>query len=154
MSRPSLSVSEDVALLLLRLGGLSLALVHGWGKVVALSSGEAAGFVSGVAALGFPLPGLFAWAAALSEFLGGLLVAIGLKARIAAVFAAFTMLVAAVVQHHAFGHLLAAAGWRSVPAETLKAWGNPELALLYLGLFVVVMLRGAGRLSLDGFLGR
>jgi putative oxidoreductase len=146
--------SDEVALLLLRMAGLAVALVHGWGKIVALSSGQAAGFVGAVAALGFPLPLVFAWAAALSEFLGGLLVALGLKARIAAAFAAFTMAVAALAQHHALERLLVAAGWRSVPEATLKSWGNPELALLYLLVFGVVILKGPGRLSLDGFLGR
>ena len=63
----SRTLPSDVALLLLRLSGLGLALAHGYGKVVALSTGQGDRFIAGVEALGFPLPGLFAWAAALAE---------------------------------------------------------------------------------------
>jgi uncharacterized membrane protein YphA (DoxX/SURF4 family) len=37
-----------------------------------------------------------------------------------------------------------------VPPERLIAWGNPELALLYLAAFLSVALAGAGGLSIDG----
>jgi uncharacterized membrane protein YphA (DoxX/SURF4 family) len=62
-------MKNDLALVLLRLAGLYLAVGHGWGKVVALASGEGGRFIEGVAELGFPAPGLFAWAAALDELL-------------------------------------------------------------------------------------
>jgi len=140
---------HDVALLLLRLTGLGLALAHGWSKVAALSTGQGERFIEGVARLGFPAPGLFAWAAALAEFAGGLLVALGLGTRIAAGFAAATMAVAAFVRHRALGRLLAWLGIAPVPDETLKAWGNPELALVYLVLLLAVLLLGPGRFSLD-----
>ena len=84
-SRPT-----DLGLLVLRLGiGLTLALAHGLGKLP-----PSDGFIEGTAAMGFPLPVLFAWAAALSEFLGGLLLAVGLATRPAAVFVSVTMAVA------------------------------------------------------------
>jgi putative oxidoreductase len=140
---------HDAALLLLRLAGLGLALAHGWGKVAALSTGQGQGLIETVGRLGFPAPALFAWAAALSEFAGGLLVALGLGTRIAAGFAAVTMAVAAFVRHHALTRLVAWLGLASVPDETLKAWGNPELALVYLVVLLAVLLLGPGRLSLD-----
>jgi putative oxidoreductase len=140
---------QDVSLLLLRLAGLGLALGHGWGKLVSLASGQGAGFVEAVAKLGFPLPGLFAWAAALAEFVGGLCVALGLATRVAAAFAAVDLAVAAFLRHHAHAHLLAYLGLLRIPAETQAKWGNPELALVYLAIFLAIGLAGPGRLSLD-----
>lgn len=147
-------MTRDLALLLLRLTGLGLAVLHGWGKVAALSSGTGDRLVAGVAELGFPVPGLFAWAAALAEFGGGLLVTLGLASRVAAGFAAFTMAVAAFGRHKAHLQVLAGLGLLGVPAETLKGWGNPELALVYLAAFVVVALVGPGRFALDSLVAR
>lgn len=145
----SKTLSTDVALLLLRLSGLGMALAHGYGKVVALSTGGGDRFIEGVASLGFPLPALFAWAAALAELLGGLLVALGVGTRVAASFAAVTMFVAAFFRHHALDRLLVAVGMRQASEETVRSWGNPELALLYLLVFTTLVLTGGGRFSLD-----
>jgi len=145
---------QNLGLLLLRMAGLGLALGHGWAKIERLSTGEGARFVEGVARLGFPQPETFAWAAAVSEFVGGLCVALGLGTRIAALFPAFTMGVAAFLRHHAHEHLLVVLGLRQVSAETLEAWGDPEGALLYLGAFLAVAALGPGRFALDSVIGR
>jgi len=147
-------MARDVALLILRLAGLGLALAHGWAKVAALASGGGDPFIEAVAGLGFPLPGLFAWAAALAEFAGGLAVGLGLATRIAACFAAFNMAVAAFGRHHAHLHLLNAIGLLHATPEQLKSWGNPELALVYLAIFLAIALLGGGRFALDTLLGR
>ena len=56
----------DAGLLILRVfAGLSLALAHGLGKLPPSDR-----FIAGAAEMGFPLPALFAWAAALPESLG------------------------------------------------------------------------------------
>ena len=144
--------SSDLGLLLLRLTGLGLALAHGYGKVAALAAGEGDRFIAGVESLGFPLPGLFAWAAALAEFLGGLCVALGLGTRVAAAFAGFAMFVAAFLRHHALQHLLVAVGAMGASEETVRSWGNPELALLYLLVFGALVVTGGGRFSLDRLL--
>jgi putative oxidoreductase len=138
---------------LLRLSGLGLALGHGWGKVSALAAGHGERLVDSVSAIGFPAPLVFAWAAALAEFVGGLCVALGLGTRIAAAFAGFTMLVAAFGRHQAHRHFLSWLGLAPVPEDTLKAWGNPELALVYLLAFVTIALLGPARFSLDARLG-
>ena len=140
---------NDLALVLLRLSGLGMALAHGYGKVAALAAGEGDGFIAGVETLGFPLPWLFAWAAALAEFLGGLCVALGLGTRVAAASAGFAMFVAAFVRHRAHQHLLVALGAVQVSEETRGSWGNPELALVYLLAFGALALTGGGRFSLD-----
>jgi putative oxidoreductase len=145
------SARSDVALLLLRLAGFGLLCIHGWGKLVALAGGNT-GFADSVAKMGFPAPLAFAWAAALGETLGGLLVGLGLFTRFAAPVCAFTMAVAAFGQHHAHDHLLVRLGLRAASEETVKGWGSPEMALLYLACFLAVALLGAGRYSLDHLL--
>jgi putative oxidoreductase len=146
--------THDLGLLLLRLAGLGLALAHGWGKLERFATGQGGRFVEGVAKLGFPQPELFGWAAALSEFAGGILVTLGLGTRVAACFAAFTMGVAAFVRHRAHEHLLVVLGARSATPETLEAWGDPEGALLYLAAFLAIALLGPGRFALDALWGR
>jgi len=146
-------MAKDLGLLLLRLTGLYLAVSHGYGKLVGLAAGETR-FVDGVASLGFPMPVLFAWAATLAEFLGGLAVAAGLFTRWSAVAVAFTMLVAAFGRHHALGHLASWLRIAPVSEETAKSWGNPELAVVYLAVFAAVALLGPGRFSVDAKMGR
>jgi putative oxidoreductase len=140
-------------LLILRLTGLYLAVGHGWGKAVGLASGQSR-FVEAVASMGFPAPVLFAWAAALSELAGGIAIALGLFTRWAAVFAGATMLVAAFVRHRASSQLLSSIGIAPASEESLKSWGNPELATIYLAICVALALLGPGRFSVDARLGR
>lgn len=117
----------DAALTLLRIAaGLMMAAFHGWGKLP-----PSADLVQGVESMGFPLPTVFAWAAGLSEFVGGILLAIGLCTRPAAFFIACTMIVAAFIVHR---------------ADPLAA---REMAILYLGVSLVFLANGAGRFGFD-----
>ena len=126
------SPATDLGLLLLRLGlGLMMAFGHGLGKLP-----PSAGFIEGTAAMGFPLPTVFAWAAALSEFVGGLLIAVGLATRPAALFVAGTMAVAAFVAH---------AG---------DPFGDREMALVYLTGALALVATGGGRYALDRLVDR
>lgn len=144
---------EDVGLLVLRLSGLGLALAHGLPKAMALAAGQSR-LPEAVAKLGFPLPTAFAWAAALGELGGGLLVALGLFTRAGAALAAFTMFVAAFFQHHAFSRLMVSLRLRYVSEDTLKAWGNPELALMYLAVLLAVLIMGPGGIAFDSLVGK
>ena len=145
------ATSSDYALLLLRMAGLLLAIGHGWGKVYGLATG-AEGMIGMVDRLGFPMPYFFAWAAALAEFAGGLMVAAGLFTRTAALFGAFTMATAAFVRHQS---LLVFGAWLGVVSPdpaVLEAAGDPERALLFLVILLALTVLGGGRFSLDRML--
>ncbi len=61
---------------------MGLGIAHyGYGKTF---GGHMDKFAAGVAQMGLPLPVVFAWAAAFSELLGGILVAVGFQTRAAA----------------------------------------------------------------------
>jgi putative oxidoreductase len=144
--------ADDFALLLMRVGfGLGIALAHGLPKVQALLAGDT-GFVQGVARLGFPSPHAFAWISALIELVGGLAVALGLFTRPFAGLNAANMIVAGFWRHHAHDQLLGITGMRVWTEEQLKAWGRPELALVYLLGFLALLLMGAGAYAFDGVL--
>jgi putative oxidoreductase len=117
----------DLGLLLLRLWfGLVLAFGHGLSKMTALDS-----FTRTVAAQGFPMPGLMGFGAAASELLGGLLLALGLFTRLAALPVAVTMTMAALIVHRA------------------DPFMKKEFALCYAVAAVVLLVAGPGKYSLD-----
>ena len=125
-----LSTVANMGLALLRIfAGVALMTSHGLTKLPPSEQ-----FVGGVANIGFPEPTVFAWAAALSEFLGGALLALGLLTRPASFFIACTMLTALL------GVL------RSDP------FGKQELAFLYLFIALCFLLKGASDWSIDAFL--
>ncbi|HJO03002.1 MAG TPA: DoxX family protein [Acidobacteriota bacterium] len=146
--------SSDYALFLLRTAGLLLAFAHGWTKFYALVTGQADWLVSTVSGLGFPLPVMFAWAIGLTEFVGGICVAVGLYTRLSASLAAVAMFTAAFIRHRALMHFGAWLGVASPTAAEIESSGNPERALLFLTIMATLVILGPGRLSVDGRLSR
>jgi uncharacterized membrane protein YphA (DoxX/SURF4 family) len=63
------------------------------------------------------------------------------------------MFVAAFGRHKAHAQMAVSLGLMEASADTLKAWGSPELALVYLVAFVSVALIGPGRFALDAMFG-
>ncbi|HTM67848.1 MAG TPA: DoxX family protein [Candidatus Binatia bacterium] len=126
------SKKQDIALLVLRVAAGLIFVLHGWGKLFGGQPGME-NFTKMVAGIGFPLPVVFAYAAALSEFLGGIALALGLFPRIACIFLGFVMCVALFAVKK---------------AQLPKA--DPDLALL--AIVVAIALHGAGRYSLGMFL--
>lgn len=123
------SVVGDLGLLVLRaFAGLSLMYAHGLGKFPPSER-----FIQGTAEMGFPIPVLFAWAAALSEVAGGILLALGLATRPAAFFIMCTMATAAFIRH---------------APDPYRA---KELPLLFLATAFLFLCVGAGRFALDRF---
>lgn len=123
---------DDLALVILRLFiGLTMAFSHGLGKMPPSEQ-----LIAGVEGLGFPAPHIFAWLASLAEFVGGLLLAVGLLTRPSAAFVVITMAVAAFGAHGA------------------DPFAKKEMALLYLFSSLFFVLHGAGRWSVDNFISR
>lgn len=121
-----------LGLLVLRvIAGLGLML-HGWPKIQNAFSwmGPNAG-----------IPGVLQALAALSEFGGGLALVLGLLTPLAALGVAITMLVAIFMVHVAKGDPFV----RSGPPPG----GSYELAAIYFGAALLLLLGGPGRFSLD-----
>jgi len=117
----------NIGLLIFRIFiGLNIAFMHGFGKMP-----PAEQFVGMVSGMGFPAPGLFAWLAALAEFGGGILIAIGLLTRPAAIVLAFNMAVAGLIFHAS------------------DPWKVKELAWMFLFSAILLSFTGAGEYSVD-----
>ncbi len=124
-------INEFSITLLRIIPALMMAFLHGMGKTPPSEK-----FLAGVEGLGFPMPAFFAWAAALTEFVGGLFLAIGLLTRPAALLMTITMVVAAFGRH------------LNDPMDV------KEMSLLYLVIALTFACRGAGRWSVDNFLSK
>jgi len=85
---------KNLGFFLLRLSVGLIFIVQGWGKLNGLDM--VTGMLSGI---GFPAAGFFAWILALTEFLGGIAVILGLFVRHAATLLAFVMIVAIFTVH-------------------------------------------------------
>ncbi len=124
--------TTDLALAIFRVFmGLSLMLTHGTGKIPVSD-----GFIEHIGSLGFPLPVFFAWAAALSEYVGALLLAFGLFTRPVSMLIAITMFAAAFINH----------------AD--ESFAVAEKAYLYLAISILFVVLGSGKYGVDSVIRR
>lgn len=124
---------RDLGLLLVRaVFGLYMALGHGLGKITGGPEqwAQLGGALEGILGFGF-LPTFWGLMAALAEFVGALLVAVGLLSRPAALLLVLNMLVAALA--HITGVIE----------------GSPEMAILYGVVFLGLLFTGPGAYSID-----
>jgi putative oxidoreductase len=127
-----LSTPANAGLTLLRIfAGVAMMLGHGLGKLPPSEQ-----FIERTGAMGFPVPIFFAWAAALSEFLGGAFLALGFLTRVASFMIICVMLTALLGVHYN------------------DPFNRQELAFLYLFIALAFMLKGANDWSIDAFLRR
>ncbi|MBI2083793.1 MAG: DoxX family protein [Deltaproteobacteria bacterium] len=123
---------QNLGLLILRLLiGYGIA-QHGWGKMM----GDMAGFAEGAVAgkMGLPYPLFFAWAAAISEGVGGILLALGLLTRVAA-FSILCVMASAFFIFHG-----------------TDPWEVKELAFVYGSTALSFIMTGGGCYALDALL--
>jgi putative oxidoreductase len=130
-------VLSHLGILLIRVGaGLFLAVFHGWHKLVQgiayVQHGTHWPLLEDVELLGTPFPVMAAFAATVTQLLGGLAVAAGFLTR----FAAFAITVSLLVAAY---------------SNILMAKDN-QLALLYAVVFGGFTLCGGGRYSIDAIL--
>ena len=153
-----LSKAEDFPLFFLR---IILAYTFYNPAMTKLSNIEAtAGFFE---YLGIPLPLFNAYMAAGTELIGAILLAFGLLTRYISIPLLFIMLIAIATVHGANGfHVI-------MPGDAF-AWENPfingeevegtvvvlqngyEMVMYYMAMLMVLLTRGAGRISLDFFI--
>lgn len=103
-----------------------LMISHGYPKLMNMS-----GFIENVGKMGFPLPMLLGPLAMAAELLGGIMVTLGFKVRLACVWILVTMLNAAFIVHAA------------------DPFSKKEFALTYALLAIVFMAKGSGKFSVD-----
>ena len=130
----------DVALLVGRVAIGVCFMIHAFGKLGWVGSGNMDGFAAWLKDLGVPMPEIQARMAMLSELAGGALMAVGLATRPACLVLIFTMLVAGIVGHRGAGYLIT---------------NDPPGAEYTINLAVVCamfLLIGPGAISLDAIL--
>lgn len=120
----------DLSLLLLRLAVGVLMLTHGVSKIAPLFGSEPIQFPDPIG-LGAPVTLALT---VFSEVFCSILLIIGLGTRLAAVPLFITMLVAALIFH----------------AD--DPFVNQELPLLYTAIYLVIIITGAGKISIDNWI--
>lgn len=120
----------NAGLLILRLVSMSAMAMHGWGKIQAPMNWMPPGA---------PVPGVFQFLAAFSEFFGAIFILLGLLTRLSALGLTITMLVAASFHAVVNGD----------PFVSATGGASYELAAIYLAISLFFMLAGPGDWSLD-----
>ena len=122
--------SVDIALLIFRIAISALILTHGVPKLITFFNSEEIAFADPLG-LGETVTFTFA---VFAEFVCAVLIIFGFATRLAAIPLIITMAVAALIVH--------------VP----DGFGRQELPLLYMSGFILLLLTGAGKYSVDHFL--
>ena len=137
MFRRLIATSATWFTLPIRLGLAAVMIAHGAQKVLGSFSGPGFNaFISGTTPFSFMRPTwLWLSAAAISEFVGGILIGLGFLTRMGAFFIACTMLTAIVGVHWTGGFFAANRGY--------------EYPLSLLAMSLALMISGGGQASVD-----
>ena len=106
---------------------------------------DVAAFSATLAKRGVPAPGFMGWLGAIVEFGGGLMLIFGIKIRWAALLMVLFVIVATIISHRYWEFTGADFG-----AQRNNFWKNVAI----LGGLLFMFLAGAGKLSVDGMLGK
>jgi putative oxidoreductase len=139
-SQSSMSVSQDVILLLGRLALGAIFVKSGLQKLTALGA-----FAASLAGRGVPQSSTWAVIGATVEFVGGLLIVTGFRTRDASLLMILFVIVATGISHRYWEY--AEAARRLQESQFFK-----NLAII--GGFLLLAAAGAGRFSLDALLQR
>jgi putative oxidoreductase len=124
----NLEKHQDLAPLLLRIGVGIIFIYAGWGKLTGIE-GTATFFGS----VGIPMAEIMAWVVAIVEFVGGIMILLGLRIQIPALLLAFVMLIAIITT--------------KIGGENVFRAMRLDLMLLLANLALVIM--GSGRYALN-----
>jgi putative oxidoreductase len=138
----------SAGLLLLRVGVAGYMITHGWGKLQMVLAGDFGRFGDPIG-LGSGASLVLVTAA---EFFCSLLVLVGFATRLAAGPVVFAMAVAAFVVHASDPWTMGEGAALFLSGQA-KSWASKEPALLFLSAYLALMFTGAGRYSVDGWLG-
>ncbi len=131
MEKCLVKLYPDWGLLALRVGLAVPLIVHGWAKLQGVDE-----FGSGLASMGVPAPAVMAWVVTLVEFVGGLMILLGLCARKVSVLVAIQFL-----------YILFA----------VKDWaigGKGDVDFTIMTMAIALCLMGAGKYSLQAMWGK
>jgi len=131
---------HDVVALLGRLAMGAIFLIQGFNKIT-----DVAAFSASLAKRGVPAPSFWGWVGAIVEFGGSLMIIFGVKARWAALLMILFVIVATGISHRY---------WELAGADFAAQRSHFFKNLTIAGGFLFLFLAGAGRLSVDGLLGR
>lgn len=133
MLRRTFEQLEPYAPTILRIMFGIVFFLHGWQKLQ-----NPDGFIGFVDSLGFPVPVFFGWLVILLEFVGGLLMILGLWVRPVALAFAVEMLITTLVVKTGVGFI-----------APQGSGVGAELDLLLLAASTALLILGAGELSVD-----
>lgn len=135
MAQQSKPRAMDLVGLIVRITLAVVFIYHGYGKVFAGGHGHIAALM---AEKGAPLPELLGWLAAVAEFGGGILIAVGLLARIWALGLVVVMAVAIGAVHGSHGFDIRNQGY--------------EYCFVLLLMSLSILIAGPGWYSIDHFI--
>lgn len=133
-------IARDIALLLIRVVVGTIFIAHGWHKLFIQGLGGEDGLIADFAHHGIPQPQMSAWVATILELLGGAFLVLGLLAPLVSGLLILHMLAAMYLVHWSHG--------------LFAAEGGVEFPLTLCTSLLIVLVFGAGRISLDRGLSR
>jgi len=110
----------------------------GWRKLFAMD-----GFIQSLATRRVPYASVMGWIGAVVEFLGGLAILLGFWTRCAAIAIIVFVIVATAISHRYWEF--------TEPAARRMQQGQFAKNLAIIGGFLLMMITGAGRFSMDGW---
>lgn len=136
LTKLSTKTANDIVLLILRLVLGVIFIAHGYPKLFVFGVSGFAGFLS---RLGVPIPGFFAVVVILVEFVGGIILILGIFTRWAALLQAIEMLIAILLVKVKVGLI----------APMDKPGVGAELDLALLAGALVLLVFGPGSISVE-----